>query len=123
MFENEENIPDDITVEVSTALSIVCTDNSEGNYYIYNQNGKINNEGIGRGYTRYLKVMYQGAEITSSIGKLDWIKWYFPVESTMLIMSSSFYTEDEISNEVVKYKGVDYKVITRTSSGGKLETL
>ncbi len=123
VFENEENIPDDITVEVSTALSIVCTDNSEGNYYIYNQNGKINNEGIGRGYTRYLKVMYQGAEITSSIGKLDWIKWYFPVESTMLIMSSSFYTEDEISNEVVKYKGVDYKVITRTSSGGKLETL
>lgn len=122
VFENEENIPDDITVEVSTALSIVCTDNSEGNYYIYNQNGKINNEGIGRGYTRYLKAMYQGAEITSSIGKLDWIKWYFPVESTMLIISSSFYTENEISNEVVKYKGVDYKVITRKSSEEKLET-
>lgn len=121
VFENEENIPDDITVEVSTALSIVCTDNSEGNYYIYNQNGKINNEGIGRGYTRYLKAMYQGAEITSSIGKLDWIKWYFPVESTMLIMSSSFYEENEISNEIVKYKGVDYKVITRTSSEGSLE--
>lgn len=124
VFENEENIPDDITVEVSTALSIVCTDNSEGNYYIYNQNGKINNEGIGRGYTRYLKAMYQGAEITSSIGKLDWIKWYFPIESTMIIGTNSFYTENngKVSNEVVNYKGVDYKVITRTSSGGELET-
>lgn len=125
VFENEENIPDDITVEVSTALSIVCTDNSEGNYYIYNQNGKINNEGIGRGYTRYLKAMYQGAEITSSIGKLDWIKWYFPTESTMIIGTNSFYTENggKVSNEIVNYKGVDYKVITRTSSEGNLETL
>ena len=68
--------------------------------------------------------MYQGAEITSSIGKLDWIKWYFPTESTMIIGTNSFYIENngKVSNEVVNYKGVDYKVITRTSSGGELET-
>lgn len=115
VFENEENIPDDITVEVSTALSIVCTDNSEGNYYIYNQNGKINNEGIGRGYTRYLKAMYQGAEITSSLGKLDWIKWYFPRESTMLIETNEFYNENNgvKSDEIISYKGIDYDCITR----------
>lgn len=126
VFENEENIPDDITVEVSTALSIVCTDNSEGNYYIYNQNGKINNEGIGRGYTRYLKVMYQGAEITSSIGKLDWIKWYFPVESTMLIETNEFYNENNgiKFDEIISYKGIDYDCITRKAiknNAGKFE--
>lgn len=126
VFENEENIPDDITVEVSTALSIVCTDNSEGNYYIYNQNGKINNEGIGRGYTRYLKAMYQGAEITSSIGKLDWIKWYFPRESTMLIETNEFYNENNgvKSDEIISYKGIDYDCITRKAiknNAGKFE--
>ena len=126
VFENEENIPDDITVKVSTALSIVCTDNSEGNYYIYNQNGKINNEGIGRGYTRYLKAMYRGAEITSSLGKLDWIKWYFPRESTMLIETNAFYNENNgvKSDEIINYKGIDYDCITRKAiknNAGKFE--
>ena len=126
IFENEEKVPDEKTWDVSTALSIVCMDNSEGNYYIYNQNGKINNEGIGRGYKRYLKAMYQGAEITSSIGKLDWIKWYFPVESTMLIETDTFYNENNgvKSDEIVSYKGIDYDFITRKAiknNTGKFE--
>lgn len=126
IFENEEKVPDEKTWDVSTALSIVCMDNSEGNYYIYNQNGKINNEGIGRGYKRYLKAMYQGAEITSSIGKLDWIKWYFPVESTMLIETDTFCNENNgvKSDEIISYKGIDYDFITRKAiknNTGKFE--
>ena len=115
IFENEEEVPDKKTWDASNALSIVCGDNSEGNYYIYNQNGKINNEGIGRGYKRYLKAMYQGAEISSSLGTLDWIKWWFPKDLTMLITTNDFYAENNgvKSDEVVKYKGVDYDVITR----------
>ena len=126
IFENEEKVPDEKTWDASTALSIICLDNSEGNYYIYNQNGKINNEGIGRGYKRYLKAMYQGAEITSSIGTLDWIKWYFPRESTMLIETDTFYNENNgvKTDEIVSYKGVDYDFITRKAiknNAGKFE--
>jgi hypothetical protein len=36
IFENEVNVPDEVTWDASTALSIVCMDGSEGNYYIYN---------------------------------------------------------------------------------------
>mgnify|MGYP003479373579 FL=1 len=72
-FENEEDVPDKTTKDAITALSIICEDGSEGNYFIYNQNGKIINEGEGKGKKRYLKALYKGAEITSSIGKLDYI--------------------------------------------------
>lgn len=126
IFENEADVPDKTTWDAATALSIVCMDNSEGNYYIYNQNGKINNEGIGRGYVRYLKAMYQGAEITSSLGELDWIKWYFPVESTMIIETENFYEENDgiKTDEITSYKGVDYDMVTRNAiknDAGKFE--
>lgn len=115
IFENEEYVPDDITVDAATALSIVCMDRTEGNYYLYNQNGKINNEGIGQGYKRYFKAMYQGAEITSSLGKLDWIKWLIPTNSTMLIVTDEYVSENsgKVTNTLVRYKGVNYKEITR----------
>lgn len=121
IFENEINVPDEVTWDASTALSIVCMDGSEGNYYIYNQNGKINNEGIGKGYKRYLKAMYQGAEITSSLGKLDWIKWYFPVERTMILETDAFYEENNgiKSNVVTSYKGVDYDSVTRKATANQ----
>lgn len=117
IFENEEDVPDKTTKDAITALSIVCEDGSEGNYFIYNQNGKIINEGEGKGKKRYLKALYKGAEITSSIGKLDYIQWFFPVEKTMLYFSDDYYTENdgEKSDEVIKYKGVDYDLITRKS--------
>ena len=126
IFENEEEIPDGKTWDAASALSIICLDNSEGNYYIYNQNGKINNEGDGKGHKRYLKAMYQGAEITSSLGKLDWIKWYFPVESTMIVEIDDFYKENEgkKSDVITSYKGVDYDCVTRKAelnNSGKYE--
>lgn len=114
-FENEEHVPDAITYDVGSALSIICEDGSEGNYFIYNQNGRIINEGEGQGKKRYLKALYQGAEITSSIGKLDYIKWYLPVEKTMLLFSDNYYSENEgeKADEITKYKGVDYDSVTR----------
>jgi hypothetical protein len=62
--------------------------------------------------------MYQGAEITSSLGKLDWIKWYFPVERTMILETDAFYEENNgiKSNVVTSYKGVDYDSVTRKAT-------
>ena len=116
-FENEENVPDKITYDAATALSIVCEDGSEGNYFLYNQNGKIENEGNGQGNKRYLKAMFQGAEI-KELGESDYIKWYFPKEKTMLKFSNDYFTENQgIKSDAVKsYYGIDYVEITRSTT-------
>lgn len=114
-FENEEEVPDNKTWEAASALQIRCEDDSEGNYYIYNQNGKINNQGIGQGYVRYLKAYYKGAEITSNLGSLDYIKWYIPAEKSMMIYTDALGKENngKTESEKVLYKQVNYKLITR----------
>lgn len=114
-FENEEEVPDNKTWEASSALQIRCEDDSEGNYYIYNQNGKINNQGIGQGYIRYLKAYYKGAEITSDLGSLDYIKWYIPAEKSMMIYTDALGKENDGNpkDDIVFYKQVNYKQITR----------
>ena len=114
-FENEEEVPDNKTWEAASALQIRCEDDSEGNYYIYNQNGKINNQGIGQGYVRYLKAYYKGAEITSDLGSLDYIKWYIPADKSMMIYTDALGKENDGKPEPEKvlYKQVNYKLITR----------
>lgn len=116
-FENEENVPDKITYDAATALSIVCEDGSEGNYFLYNQNGKIENEGNGQGNKRYLKAMFQGAEI-KELGESDYIKWYFPKEKTMLKFSNDYFTENQgtKSDAIKSYYGIDYVEITRSTT-------
>lgn len=118
-FENEEHVPDSKTQDAAVALSIYCEDGTEGNYFIYNQNGKINNQGIGQGYKRTLKALFNGAEITSDIGTLDWIKWYFPYtgsklnqNKSMLIMNG-YFNENEVEQKDYSYKGVNYWVVKR----------
>lgn len=125
VFENEELVPDQTTLKASTALSIYCIDKSEGNYFLYNQNGKIINEGIGKGYIRYFKAMYQGAEIDDTIGTINWIKWYFPIEATMLLTDESMYTAEngEVTNRNYSYKGVDYIEVTREPKDGELPSV
>jgi hypothetical protein len=59
VFENEEKMPDEKTFAGSSIFKIICKDGSEGNYFIYNPNGKINNEGVGHGFSRYLDITYQ----------------------------------------------------------------
>lgn len=123
-FENEEEVPDNKTWEASSALQIRCEDDSEGNYYIYNQNGKINNQGIGQGYIRYLKAYYKGDEITSDLGSLDYIKWYIPAEKSMMICTDTLGKENngDLKPEVVLYKQVNYKLITRKLKDGFMNT-
>lgn len=124
-FENEELVPDQTTLEASTALSIYCEDNSEGNYFIYNQNGKINNEGAGRGQIRKFKALYQGAEIDlSTIGTVNYIEWWFPKnELTMLITTQEMWESDNGQcdpNEYISYRGVDYIKVRREPKDGNI---
>lgn len=120
IFENEELVPDQTTLKASTALSIRCEDNSEGNYLLYDQNGKLTNEGLGKGYTRYFKAMYLGGEINAetikNIGTINWIKWYFPNSGdTMLTITDEMckINGGKITQEDYNYKGTNYIEITR----------
>lgn len=122
-FENEELVPDQTTLEASTALSIYCEDNSEGNYFIYNQNGKISNENAGK--ERSFKAMYQGSEINlSTIGTVNYIEWWFPKnEKTMLITNEEMWNKDNGQcnpNELISYRGVDYIRIRREPENGDI---
>jgi hypothetical protein len=59
-------------------------DESDGNYFIYNQNGEIINEGKGQGYLRKLIVKFDGKDITtmeSRLGKLEKIEWILPIDN------------------------------------------
>lgn len=122
IFENEEDVPDDITVSATSALSIVCLDGSDGNYFLYDQNGSIKNEGIGQEYLRTVQAKYLGAEISSSLGQIDYLKWYFPDEDkgesfTMVIPNME-------EREYTTYKGVDCVVSTKKEfdAAGHLDT-
>lgn len=119
IFENEEKVPDQTTKDASMGLSIECLDGSEGNYFVYNQNGKINNEGLGQGYERKFKAMFNGAEITSDIGTLDWIKWYIPAEgrnkTSMILLNEDWRKKNDgyVPDKSVEYRNNAYWIITR----------
>ena len=112
VFENEEEVPNAITVDASNALTIVCMDNSEGNYFLYDQNGAIIDEGQGQGYLRTVEARYYGAIINESLGKIDYLRWYFPDE----IHGGDTYTmilNDLPVTEIADYYGIDYVMSER----------
>lgn len=115
-FENEEYVPDSKTQDASTALSIYCKDDSEGNYFLYDQNGKIINQGLGQGYQRTWQALFKGAQITSDLGTLDWIRWYFPYDEEMnhsMLIMNGYFTKKEVIDTKYTYKGTNYYVIER----------
>lgn len=112
ILTNEEKVVDQLTYDAATALRIVCEDGSEGNYLIYDQNGKLKNEGQGQGYERNFKLTYKGLDIDLAFEQLDdidWVEWYIPSDvydvrtSTML----SIPNFREHTNRL-ELDGVDY---------------
>ena len=82
---------------ISSKLRLFFTDNSCGNYFLYDQNGFMtNNSAFGSGYERTIRVEYNesgenkaGAwgpvENSSFWNSIKSIKWVYPEESTMII--------------------------------------
>lgn len=121
-FKNLEYVPDQITQEASIALSITCKDNSEGNYFIYNTNGKIINEGLGIGYRRILEATYQGASLYNDqgicpYGTIDYINWHIPYNdqdtNTMILSGSEYIKENDTIEYNVLYNDTQYIKITK----------
>lgn len=115
-FANETWVPDGITYEALSALSIGFSDNSDGNYFVYDTNNKINNDGQGSSYQRHLTVKHYGVEV--GYDSVDYVTWYLPYEDgknstrTMLAINSMYYLDSNY--EIVKYRGIDYLAITKT---------
>ena len=102
---NEEYVPDQVIFDISSGLSIGCLDDTAGNYYLYDQNGYLNNNGLGQGYTRVMVPLWNGAQIdydTFSGKKVDFVEWWFPASGTMTICEEKDVTQP--------YNGIEYKV-------------
>lgn len=123
IFENEEDVPDDTTQNALSALQIVCLDGTDGNYFLYDQNGAIKNPGEGQEYLRTVEARYLGATISDKLGHIDYLKWYFPSDKedknsyTMILSNID-------TNEYLVYKGVDCVVSTKKEldAAGQLDT-
>ena len=123
IFENEEDVPDDTTQNALSALQIVCLDGTDGNYFLYDQNGAIKNPGEGQEYLRTVEARYLGAAISDKLGHIDYLKWYFPSDKedknsyTMILSNID-------TNEYLVYKGVDCVVSTKKEldAAGQLDT-
>ena len=105
-FRSEDPVVDNTTKDVIMGLSFKCMDNSEGNYFLYNQNSEIINKGQGQGYLRRLDLYFNGISLLddncSLSNKISYIKWTLPYNTennetyTMLSYSEDFLTDDTI---------------------------
>ena len=129
ILTNEVRVVDSATFDVSSQLSIYYEDGSEGNYFIYDNNGRLINQGQGHGYERRMCAVFNGHDITPDMGKLDWIAWYLPVgeefAKTMLVNTTNYYLKNngQKFEEEDEYSGVKYICVRRyPDSEGKLNT-
>ena len=129
ILTNEVRVVDSATFDVSSQLSIYYEDGSEGNYFIYDSNGRLINQGQGHGYERRMCAVFNGRDITPDMGKLDWIAWYMPVGNseakTMLVDTEAYYAKNNgyKFTEHDPYSGVQYICIRRyADSNGNLNT-
>ena len=95
--EGGSKIPVD---SLSNHLSLYFEDGSEGNYFLYDQNGLlINRQEIGSGYPRRLSLRYGGLEIDRNsqiFNSIKSITWRAPKNNqsnSMLIYDNSKYKE------------------------------
>lgn len=103
---NEEYVPDAAIFDISDGLSIGCLDDTAGNYFLYDQNGYLNNRGLGEKYLRSLAPLWKGNQInydTFPGETVDYVEWWFPTKNSMLVCG-----EDAAKIEILN--GLEYKV-------------
>ena len=119
-FDNEQAIIDTLTYDAATQLSIICSDGSEGNYFIYNPSGKIINEGQGQGYERKFEARFRGIPIDnpeSGFKNISQITWIIPTDGslkhTMLTYNDDYWNNADCKDTATG----DLKYITRVNDG------
>ena len=87
-FENEQEVVSQATIDAASALQIICEDGSDGNYFIYDQNGRLNDDSEGRGKSRTMEIYYRGARIDQTTGVTK-IEWHIPKDFSMMAVDEN----------------------------------
>jgi hypothetical protein len=70
-------------------LSIVCEDNSFGNYRIYNQGNELLNPADGQ-VERIFTAYFKGAPLSNA----EEIEWIIPTQNSMIVLENEYYSPD-----------------------------
>lgn len=108
---NEEFVPDPTIFDVAHGLSVGCMDNTSGNYFLFDQNGYLINNGLGEGYLRSLAPLWEGKQIdydTFINSTVDYVEWWFPVNDTMIVSGEG--------EDIREFNNIPYKVFTVTTN-------
>lgn len=98
-FENEQEVASQATIDAASALQIVCEDGSDSNYFIYDQNGRLNDDSEGRGKSRTMEIYYRGARIDQTTGVTK-IEWHIPKDYSMMAVDENEHcaTANNVTN-------------------------
>lgn len=100
---NEKEVVSKPTVDAVQALSIVCEDNTYGNYRIYGQNGSLldmSERSIERIWVPYFKSSLDNQDAEPGIlTEAESVEWIIPTERTMIQLEDSFYEGAEVTEE------------------------
>lgn len=103
VFDNEEIVPSQETLEYESALQIRCEDGTNGNYLVYKQNDDIS-ETDWSTKERKLSLWFNPNPISKSeawqkVNDIDNVQWTVPTSNTML----RFNTAPETDEVAYKY--------------------
>ena len=130
-FTNEREVINDATIDFLNGLSIVCEDNSYGNYCIYGQNNNLFDADQAN-RIRELQAYFGFSEQRQTLEKLQEatkIVWEFPLYNSMIVLDGYDYYEFTplegyyIDAEVItdKQQGL-IQIIRNSSEDGKINS-
>jgi hypothetical protein len=85
-FTNEREVVNQVTVDVTSAVQIVCNDGTYGNYRIYNEGNELLDSSQSK-YCRELLCCFDSSNYpdeASALTEATSITWIFPATNTML---------------------------------------
>lgn len=94
LFTNEDEVVSKPTVDAVQALSVLCEDNTYGNYRIYNQGNSLIDRAQGqqvRTWCPYFKSAMDAAQTApTELIEAESIEWIIPITNTMIVLDEAF---------------------------------
>lgn len=103
-FSNVDEVVNKPTIDALQALSIVCEDDTNGNYLVYRMDGKILDDAyskIRREFKAYFNSVAEGIE-NGELIEAESIEWIIPADNTMITLDESNWSEEELLPEPQK---------------------
>lgn len=130
-FTNEREVINDATIDFLNGLSIVCEDNSYGNYCIYGQNNNLfdaDQANRVRELQAYFGFSEQG-QTSEKLHEATKIVWEFPLYNSMIVLDGydyykfipleGYYTDAEVVTD--KQQGL-IQIIRNSTEDGKINS-